>query len=78
MDESISEKMIERIEALADKLLEITMNTEDISPDAAISALAHVASMIAIEIEMPEEAFKYCMVESYRVMAEAENNKEVH
>jgi hypothetical protein len=54
------------------------MNVENVAPEAAISALAHVASIIAMELKMPEQVFAYCMKQCYQAVLEAEKGREVH
>ena len=79
-DEGIdpSHQEIEYTSKLADDILAVVMNAEMVSPEAAISALSHVASLIALELKMPEPVFAYCMTHSYRAVLAAEQNKEVH
>jgi hypothetical protein len=77
MDEAI-EKEIEHINALADKLLAIVMNTDMENPEVGIAALGHVAAMISVELKMPEEAFLMCMMASYQTIVQANKDIEVH
>lgn len=69
---------ITRTSKLADGILDIVMNAENVAPEAAISALAHVASLIALELKMPEQAFAFCVTHAYQSVLEAEQDKEVH
>lgn len=71
-------KEMERVNKLADDILEVVMNVEDVPPEAVISALSHVAALIARELKMPEQAFAYCVVHAFRTVAQAEEDKEVH
>lgn len=72
------EKDILQINALADKILDVVMNTEMDGPPAAIAALGHVAAMISIEMGLQEQGFMYCMKHSYETIVQANNEKEVH
>lgn len=69
---------IQQTSKLADDILAVVMEAENVSPEAAISALSHVASLIAMELKMPEPVFVYCITHSYRAVLEAEDGKEVH
>ena len=69
---------ITRTSKLADDILDVVMNAENVAPEAAISALAHVASLIALELKMPEQAFAFCVTHAYQYVLEAEQDKEVH
>jgi hypothetical protein len=69
---------ITRTSKLADGILDVVMNAENVAPEAAISALAHVASLIALELKMPEQAFAFCVTHAYQSVLEAEQDKEVH
>jgi len=75
MDE---DQKIAQVSKLADDILAVVMNAEVIAPEEAISALAHVASIIAMELKMPEQVFAYCMKQCYQAVLEAEDGKEVH
>lgn len=77
MDE-ITEKEIEHINALANKLLAVVMNEDMENPEVAIAALGHVAAMIGIELKMPEEGFLMCMMASYQTIVQADKDNEVH
>jgi hypothetical protein len=72
------DKDIEIINALADKLLAVVMNTDMEDPTAAIAALGHIAAMISIEMTMSEKEFLLCMVSSYRTILQANKDQEVH
>jgi hypothetical protein len=72
------DKDTEVINALADKLLAVVMNTDMEDPTAAIVALGHIAAMISIEMKMPENGFLMCMASSYRTILQANKDKEVH
>jgi len=72
------DKDTEVINALADKLLAVVMNTDMEDPTAAIVALGHIAAMISIEMKMPENGFLMCMASSYRTILIANEDKEVH
>ena len=74
----INDDEIKHTSKLADDILAVVMNAENVAPEAAISALSHVASLIALELKMPEPVFAYCMTHSYRAVLAAEQNKEVH
>jgi hypothetical protein len=69
---------ITRTSKLADDILDVVMNAENVAPEAVISALAHVASLIALELKMPEQAFAFCVTHAYQSVLEAEQDKEVH
>jgi hypothetical protein len=77
MDE-VSDKEIDQINTLADKLLAVVMNAEMETPEIAIAALGHVASMIALELKMPEPAFLFCMGHSYQTVVQLDKDTEVH
>jgi hypothetical protein len=77
MDE-VSDKEIDQINALADKLLAVVMNAEMETPEIAVTALGHVASMIALELKMPEPAFLFCMGHSYQTVVQMDKDTEVH
>ena len=77
MDE-VSDKEIDQINALADKLLAVVMNAEMEHPEIAITALGHVASMIALELKFPEQAFVFCMAHSYQTVVQLDKDTEVH
>jgi hypothetical protein len=76
--EEVSDKEIDQINSLADKLLEVVMNTEMEHPEIAITALGHVSSMIALELGMPEPAFLFCMGHSYQTVVQMDKDTEVH
>jgi hypothetical protein len=77
MDE-VTDKEMHQVNRLADKLLEVVMNTEMESAAVAVTALGHVASMIANEIGFSEQAFLYCMLDSFRTVIELDKKTEVH
>jgi hypothetical protein len=77
MDE-ITDKEIDQINILADKLLAVVMNAEMESPEIAITALGHVAAMISLELKMPEPAFLFCMGHSYQTVIQLDKDTEVH
>jgi hypothetical protein len=54
------------------------MNAEMEHPEIAITALGHVASMIALELKMPEGAFLFCMGHSYQTVVQMDKDTEVH
>jgi|TARA_R110002126_G_scaffold223793_1_gene368760 hypothetical protein len=72
------DKDITTINALADKLLAVVMNSEMEDPTAAIAALGHIAAMISIEMTMSEPEFLMCMASSYRTIVLANKDQEVH
>ena len=74
----ISDDEIKRTSKLADDVLAVVMNAENVAPEAAISALAHVASIIAMELKMPEPIFASCMIQCYQAVLEADTGREVH
>ena len=74
----INHDEIKRTSKLADDILAVVMNAENVAPEAAISALSHVASLIALELKMPEPVFAYCITHSYRAVLATEKTKEVH
>ena len=74
----ISDDEIKRTSKLADDVLAVVMNAESVAPEAAISALAHVASIIAMELKMPEPIFVCCMIQCYQAVLEADEGREVH
>lgn len=75
MDE---DQKIAQVSKLADDILAVVMNAEVVAPEEAIAALAHVASIIAMELKMPEQVFAYCMKQCYQAVLETEEGKEVH
>ena len=77
MDE-VSDKEMAQINALADKLLAVVMNAEMEHPEIAVTALGHVAAMIALELKLPEEAFLFCMGHSYQTVVQMDKDTEVH
>jgi hypothetical protein len=76
--DKVTDKDVMQVSNLADKLLEVVMNTEMDTPATALSALGHVASMISVEVGFPEEVFMVCMLDSFRTVAKLHNNIEVH
>ena len=72
------DKEIAKVSKMSDDILAVVMNAEVEFPESAISALAHVASLIALELKMPRELFSYCMNRSYEAVKQAEEGKEVH
>ena len=74
----INHKEIERASKLADDILATVMNAEMDFPEGAFSALAHVASLIALELKMPEKEFAYCMTHSYRAALTTGKFKGIH
>jgi len=74
----INNKEIENASKLADDILAVVMESENVPPEAVISALAHVASLVASELKMPEQVFAYCMTQSYRAILATKQDKEVH
>jgi len=76
--DKVTDKDMMQVSNLADKLLEVVMNTEMDSPAIALSALGHVASMISIEVGFPEEVFMVCMLDSFRTVVELNKKTEVH
>ena len=77
MDE-VTDKEINQVNKLADKLLEVVMNTEMESPAIAVTALGHVASMVANEMGFTEQAFMYCLLDCFRTVLELDKKTEVH
>jgi hypothetical protein len=76
--DDITDKEIDQINSLADKLMAVVMNAEMEHPEIAITALGHVASMIALELKMPEGAFLFCMGHSYQTVVQMDKDTEVH
>jgi hypothetical protein len=76
--DDITDEEIMGTNKLADDILAVVMESENVPPAAVISALAHVASLIALELKMPEQAFAFCMTHAYQSVLEAEQDKEVH
>lgn len=74
----IKDDEIKHTSKLADDILAVVMNAKNVAPEAAISALAHVASIIAMELKMPEQVFAYCMKQCYQAVLEADKGREVH
>ena len=74
----INRKEIERASKLADDILTTVMNAEMDFPEGAFSALAHVASLIALELKMPEKEFAYCMTQSYRAASTTGKFEGIH
>ena len=76
--DDIEDKEIDQINSLADKLMDVVMNAEMETPEIAMTALGHVASMIAIEMQLPEKAFLFCMEHSYQTAVQLDKDTEVH
>lgn len=76
--DDINDEELMHTNKLADDILAVVMNAENVAPESAISALAHVASLIALELQMPEQAFAFCITHAYQSVLEAEKDKEVH
>ena len=76
--DDITDEEIMHTNKLADDILSVVMESENVPPEAVISALAHVASLIALELKMPEQAFAFCVTHAYQSVLEAEQDKEVH
>jgi len=76
--EEITEQDMDQINALSDKILSIVMNTEMENPQIAVAALSHVTSVIAYEINMPENVFFIIMLNAYQALLKADKVKEVH
>jgi len=76
--DDINDEEVMLTNKLADDILAVVMESENVPPEAVISALAHVASLIAIELNMPEKAFTFCVTHAYQSVLEAEEDKEVH
>ena len=77
MDE-VTQKEIDQINALVDKLLDVVMNAEMETPEIAVTALGNVTSIIALELKFSEEAFLSCMSHSYQTVVQLDKDTEVH
>ena len=76
--DDITDKEIDQINSLADKLLDVVMNAEMETPEIAVTALGNVTSIIALELKFPEEAFLSCMRHSYQTVVQLDKDTEVH
>jgi hypothetical protein len=72
------EKQLEQINSLADKVLEVVMNTELESVEAALAALLHVSTTLAVAMHMSERDFVTCALECFQAGKEATQEHEVH
>jgi predicted transcriptional regulator len=78
MEKEATDKELQQIDDLANKLLEVVMNSEMDSPAVAIAALGHIASMVANEAGFTEQVFAYCMIDSFQTVLELDKKTEVH
>jgi hypothetical protein len=75
---NVTDNEIQRIENLADKLLEVVMNTELDSAEAALAALLHVSTTLAVTLQMSESEFVVCALECFQAGKAASQDHEVH
>lgn len=76
--EKIADKEMQQINNLADRLLEVVMNTELESAEAALAALLHVATTLAVTMQMSEHEFVACAFECFQAGKQATQEHEVH
>lgn len=74
----IDEKQMQQIDGLADKVLEVVMNTELESVEAALAALLHVSTTLAVAMHMSEKDFVNCALECFQAGKDATQEHEVH
>jgi hypothetical protein len=75
---NISEKETQQVSDLSDKLLEVVMNTELESAEAALAAILHVATTLALVLQMSEQEFVACSLECFKDCKEVTQEHEVH
>lgn len=71
----IEEKEVKQIDALADKILEVVMNTELESAEAALAALLHVSTTLAVAMNLSDAEFMACALECF---VAGKNTTQVH
>ena len=74
----IEEKEVKQIDALADKILEVVMNTELESAEAALAALLHVSTTLAVAMNLSDAEFVACALDCFRAGKDATQQHEVH
>jgi ABC-type tungstate transport system substrate-binding protein len=75
---NVSDNEIKQISDLSDKLLEVVMNTELESAEAGLAALLHVATTLAVVMQMSESEFAACALECFQTGKQATQEHEVH
>jgi len=75
---NVTDKEIERVNELADKLLEVVMNTELDSAESGLAALLHVSTTLAVVMQMSEQEFVNCALECFQAGKAATKEHEVH
>lgn len=75
---NISEKEAKQVSDLADKVLEVVMNTELESAETALAALLHVATTLALTLQMSEQEFVICSLECFQDCKQSSQEHEVH
>jgi len=73
-----NDKELEQINGLADKVLEVVMNTELESVEAGLAALLHVSTTLAVAMRMSERDFVNCALECFQAGKDATQEHEVH
>jgi hypothetical protein len=74
----LTDKELQNISNLADKILEVVMNTEIESADAALAALLNVATTLALTLQMSEQEFAICSLGFFRAGKQSSQEHEVH
>jgi hypothetical protein len=74
----IEEKELNKVNNLADKLLEVVMNTELESAESGLAALLHVATTLAVVMNLSEQEFVSCAFECFKSGKAASQDHEVH
>jgi len=75
---NVTDKEVQNINNLADKILEVVMNTELESAEAALAALLHVATTLAMTLQMSEQEFVICSLECFQTAKQSSQEHEVH
>jgi hypothetical protein len=75
---NVTEKEVQQISKLADKLLEVVINTELDSAESALAALLHVATTLALALQFSEPEFVACSLKCFEAGKAASKDHEVH
>ena len=75
---TVKDNEIQRVSELADKILEVVMNTELDSAESGLAALLHVSTTLAVVMQMSEPEFVHCALECFQAGKAAIQDHEVH
>jgi hypothetical protein len=75
---NVKDNEIQRVSELADKILEVVMNTELDSAESGLAALLHVATTLAVVMQMSDSEFVHCALECFQAGKAASQDHEVH